>query len=98
MNTGYNSNRKINRMHPLLETLKIKNGRIYHLNDHQNRMNLSDKKFCGLSTDSLSPRSHIKTPREARYMWFKWGVVYGLSFGKRQYSASMVQRVQTITV
>jgi len=83
-------------MHPLLETLKIKNGRIYHLNDHQNRMNLSVKKIYGSSAEAPSLRSHIQIPEEAGDMWFKCRVVYGLSIGKIEYSPYRVQPVQSM--
>lgn len=83
-------------MHPLLETIKIKNGKIFHLNDHQNRMDRSVKAVYGSSATAPLLHTHIQIPKEAGQSWYKCRVIYGQTIGKIEYSPYQPQQIESI--
>src|SRR5699024_8638866 len=83
-------------MYPLLETIKIKEGTIHHIEDHQNRMNQSVKKIWG--PEAVAPRlkEHILIPENIGFSWYKCRILYGLSIDKIEFEPYKLPEINSL--
>lgn len=83
-------------MYPLLETIKIKDGTIHHVEDHQDRMDQSIKKIYG--PEAVAPRleEHIFIPEYVGFSWYKCRIIYGLSIGKIEFEPYKLPEINSL--
>ena len=90
-----NSSKKF--MCPLLETIKVKNGRLQNLELHQERVNRSRFELMGLK-GPLQLESIIQVGDDVKQGIFKCRVVYGKTFGKIEFIPYHPKQVKTLKV
>lgn len=83
-------------MFPLLETIKIKNGIIHHLEDHQARMNQSVRTIFGSKAIAPSLRENIQPPHYIGTSWYKCRIIYGLTIAKTEYEPYQRPRIKSL--
>jgi len=84
-------------MYPLLETIKVKNGRLQNLESHQERVDRSRFELMGLN-DSLQLDSIIQIPDYAKQGIYKCRVVYGKNCGEIEFIPYQPKQVKTLKV
>ncbi len=82
-------------MYPLLETIKVENGKLVNLPCHQERMDRARCEFLGLK-DSLLLETILDVPEYAEKGVYKCRVSYGASIGIIEFIHHIPKRVKTL--
>lgn len=83
---------------PFIETLKIKNGKIWHPRDHQERMETSVRSYFGTGTTAPSLIASIRVPDGIGGRWYKCRVVYGKNIRSVEYEPYEIKAVKKLTL
>ncbi len=84
-------------MSRLIETISVKNGKILHLSDHQERM---DRTIFHFFETRVTPdlESLLIIPERARQDWFKCRIVYGQNIEQITWEPYVIRKVSSLSL
>lgn len=81
---------------PFIETIKVKNGKAFYLEDHQKRMEASVRFCFGADAPVPSLAASIRVPDGIGDRWYKCRVVYGKTIHSVEYEPYKIKTVKKL--